>query len=300
MSADIFDGPIVDTHFHLWDYSLAKHPWIAPATADDGLAPLRTNHLPKDYAPLAREAGIVASVHIEANWDPGDPVAETEWRTGLDLPPGVGDRLVVFVPLLDPRAEPLLERQAAFDRVVGVRDILTWHPDPAKTRVNSNARMDDPVFRRHFALLRQFGLSFELMISPWQATEAHRLAMDFPDTVFVLNQCGSPLDRDADGMARWRGAMRRLASAPNITVKISDPVAYDPGWTLDSLREVILFCIDCFGPARCVFGSDYPVAGLHIGFAEWLRVFSTVTHDFSPDEKTAIFAGTARRIYRFE
>ena len=300
MPEETFDGPIIDTHFHLWDYALAKQPWIAPAATDDGLEPLRKSHLPADYGRLAKAAGITASVHIEASWHPDDPVAETEWLTGLDRPPGVGDRLVVFVPLLDPRAESLLERQAAFDHVVGVRDILTWHPDPAKTRVSSNTRMDDPGFRRHFALLRKFGLSFDLMISPWQATEAHRLATDFPDTVFALNHCGSPLDRDAEGMARWREAMRLLATAPNIVVKISDPVAYDPAWTLDSLRDVILLCIDCFGPDRAVFGSDYPVAGLHIGFAEWLRVFSTVTRDFSSVERAAMFHDNARRIYQFE
>ncbi len=99
MSEGIFGGPIVDTHFHLWDYSLDKHPWIAPTAADDGLEPLRKSHLPVDYAPLAKAAGIVASVHIEANWDPDDPAAETEWLTRLDRPTGVGDRLVVYVPL---------------------------------------------------------------------------------------------------------------------------------------------------------------------------------------------------------
>ncbi len=299
MSDAIFDGPIIDTHFHLWDYALGVHPWLAPAPTDDGLGALRKSHLPADYEPLAKAAGIVASVHIEANWRPDDPVAETAWLTGLNRPKGVGDRLVVHVPLLDPRAESMLEQQIAFDDVVGVRDILTWHPDPAWTRVDSNTRMDDPLFRRHFARLSKLGLHFELMISPWQAAEAFRLAAEFSDTVFVLNHCGSPMDRDADGMARWRDGIRLLASAPNVIVKISDPVAYDPAWTLDSLRAIVLHCIDCFGPTRTVFGSDYPVANLHIGFAEWLRVLSAITRHFSRDERTAMFSGNAHRIYRF-
>ena len=39
-------------------------------------------------------------------------------------------------------------------------------------------------------------MSFDLMISPWQATAARRLAEDFPDIQIVLNHCGSPMDRD--------------------------------------------------------------------------------------------------------
>ena len=296
MTGHSYAGPILDAHFHLWDYAPDNYPWLS----QDGLGSLRRDHLPQDYLELAQPCGVTASVHIEAGWRPDDPVAETDWLAGLGLPNGVGDRFVAQLSLDGAKADRLLEEQAGFERVVGIRDILTWHPDPALSRVTSRARMDGPVWRANFALLARFDLSFDLLMSPWQAADAHRLALDHPDTVIAINHCGSPFDRDGSGMARWREGLRLLASAPNVVIKISDPVAYDPEWTVESLREVILTCVETFGPTRAMFASDYPVSGLHIEFGKWIEVFSTTVASLSPDEQKALFHDTAARVYRLE
>ena len=108
------------------------------------------------------------------------------------------------------------------------------------------------------------GLSFDLMVFPRQLPAAARLAADFPDQQFILNHCGSPIDRDVEGMqALARRSPRRSPRLENVAIKISDLVAYDHDWTLDSLRPVVMHCIDCFGTDRAMFGSDFPVAGLH-------------------------------------
>lgn len=133
-----YDGPIIDAHHHLWDLSMDRHPWLRPARGEmvfGDNAPLRRNYLPADYRADARNQPVVATVHIEASWDPADPVAETEWLETLDDRAGIAERVVAHVPLGSPDAAALLERQAAFPRVVGIRDILSWHPDPARSFV---------------------------------------------------------------------------------------------------------------------------------------------------------------------
>ncbi len=294
MTAQGYDGPILDAHVHLWKYAPENYPWLG----EDGLGSLRRDHLAQDYLDIAGPHGVTASVHVEAGWRPDDPVAETRWLAGLELTTGVGDRLVANVALDGAEAERLLEEQAGFERVVGIRDILTWHPDRALSRT-SRGRMENPVWRGNFALLRRFDLSFDLLMSPWQAAEAHRLAADHPDTVIAINHCGSPFDRDPEGMARWRDGLRLLASAPNVVIKISDPVAYDPDWTVESLGKVIQTCVETFGPTRAMFASDYPVCGLHIGFGKWIEVFSMTVASLSPEEQRALFYDTAARVYRF-
>src|SRR5690606_24409404 len=127
--------------------------------------------------------------------------------------------------------------------------------------------------------------------------EARVLAEDFPGIRFVVNHCGSPMDRDEEGMARWRAGLRTLAGAPNVAVKLSDPVAYDPRWTRASLAPVVLHAIECFGPGRSVFASDEPVSALYIGFGEWLHEFQAIVEDFSQDEKHAMFFGCAKTVY---
>ena len=290
----MYDGPILDSHIHLWRYAEGRYPWLA----EPGLEALRRDHPPAAYGERARACGITASVHVEAGRLVEESLDETRWLLEADPPAGVADRLVVKVALGEAGAERLLERQAAFERVVGVRDIVSWHPDPAKARLDTAGRMDEPLWRRNFARLRDLGLSFDLLMSPWQVESACRLAADHPETAIAVNHCGSPMDRDAEGMARWREGLRRLAERPNVAIKISDPVVYDPDWTEASLREVILTCVEAFGPARAMFGSDDPLSGLHIRLDRWVEVFQAAVAGYSAEEQAEIFWRTAARTYR--
>lgn len=293
-----YQGPIIDAHHHLWDLRLEKHPWLKWSGRGDGLAPLKRNYLPADYLDVSEGARITATVHVEANWDFSDATGEVEWLDSLDLPEGLAARHVAYAPLADAKVGERLEKLAAHGRVAGVREIISWHPDPAKARVADSAVMQNPAWRAGLALLARHDFSFDMLISPWQLDAALELAQAHPQITFVVNHCGSPMDRDAEGMERWREGLRRLAVAQNVFLKISDPVAYDPEWTTQSLAEVVLHCIDCFGPKRCMFASDYPVSALHIAFGEWLAIFDAIVKGFSEDEKRALFFDCAREVYR--
>lgn len=299
-----YSGPIIDAHHHLWDISLGRHPWLSAAAGKRGglgeLGPLRRDYLPADYRRDARRHAVVGTVHVEAGWQAGDCVGETRWLETLDKVGGVAARYVVHVPLAAPDAAALLEAQAAFARVVGVRDILSWDPDPARRFAARDGIMDEPSWRAGLTLLARHDLAFDLMVFPRQLAGAARLAADFPEQPFVLNHCGSPIDRDSEGMARWRDGLRALAARDNVLIKISDLVAYDHDWTLDSLREVVLTCIESFGTDRAMFASDFPVAGLHASFDEVYDAFKAITADLSVQEQRALFHDNAARTYRLE
>ncbi|HMN87849.1 MAG TPA: amidohydrolase family protein, partial [Bauldia sp.] len=143
-------------------------------------------------------------------------------------------------------------------------------------------------------------LPFDLMLFPSQHGMALKLARDFPGLQFIVNHCGSPIDRDAAGMEAWRSGLRLLASAPNVAIKISDLVAYDRDWTYESLYPVIRHCIDCFGPDRAMFGTDLPVVKLNAGTDAVYGTFVRAVEDLSEDEQRALFFGTAHRLYRME
>ena len=298
----LYPGPIIDAHHHLWDLGLNRHPWLSPvASGRSGLGaldPIRRNYLAADYRCDARNHDVVATVHIEASWQADDCVGETRWLETLDKPGGVATRYVAHVPLGSPRAQALLEEQAAFERVVGIRDILSWDPDPARRFAARDGIMNEPAWREGLAGLKRHGMSFDLMVFARQLPDAARLAAHFPDQQLVLNHCGSPIDRDEAGMDAWRSGLSLLARQPNVAIKISDLVAYDHHWTLESLRPVVMHCIDCFGPHRAMFASDFPVAGLHASFDEVYGSFKTIVRDLTLEEQHALFYGTAKRIYR--
>ncbi len=302
--AQLYAGSIIDPHHHLWDLSLGRHPWLAPTAGDVGglgeLAPLRRNYLPDDYLRDAAGHAVVATVHVEAAWDPADCVGETRWLESIAKPGGVGQRYVAHVPLASAEARALIEAQASFGRVVGIRDVLSWSEDPARRFASRGDLMRDPVWRANLGLLAQNNLVFDLMVFSSQLTEAEQLVRDFADQLFVLEHGGSPIDRDAEGMRHWREGLAALALLPNVAIKISDLVAYDHDWTLESLREVVLHCIDCFGPERAMFASDFPVAGLHATFDEVYGAFKMIVSGFSEAEQRALFFDNAQRIYHIQ
>jgi predicted TIM-barrel fold metal-dependent hydrolase len=297
-----YDGPIIDAHHHLWDLGLNRHPWLRKTSEDRGglgdLEPLRRNYLPQDYQRDAANHNIVASVHVEANWLASDCLGETEWLDSIDKPDRIATRYVCHVPLADPNAKMLVEAQAAHGRVVGIRDIRSWDQDPSRRFAASGAMMDEPLWRAGLAALAEHNLVFDLMVFARQLMDAARLVSAFPNQQFVLNHCGSPVDRDLVGMHAWRNGLREISLRPNVFIKISDLVAYDHKWTIDSLRPVVMHCIDCFGPKRSMFASDFPVAGLHATFDEIYGSFKTIVRGLSSDEQTELFFGTARQIYR--
>lgn len=304
--AEPYRGPIVDAHHHLWDLGMDRHPWLRPTggliRALGDLAPIRHSYLVDDYRRDAANQNVVATVHVEAGWDRSDdPLAEIGWLETLDKSSGVAVRYIGFANLAAPDAAATLDRSADVRRCVGVRQMLSWHPtQPAKSFAPRAGVADEPDFRRGVALLAQRHLLLELMLYPYQAEELARLAQDFPDQPFIINHCGSPIDRDAEGMARWRQGLRLLGGLPNISIKISALTAYDPNPTPESLREVAIHCIESFGVERSMFGSDFPVGRLWTTFDAIFDGFKTIVRDFSEGEQRALFSANASRVYHLD
>jgi predicted TIM-barrel fold metal-dependent hydrolase len=304
--AELYRGPIIDPHIHLWDLGMDRHPWLRPTggaiQALGDLAPIRRNYLVDDYRRDAAKQGVVASVHIEAAWDRADdPLGEIEWLETLDKSSDVAARYIGFADLTAPDAATALDRLSEVERCVGVRQMLSWHPtEPARSFASRPSIADEAGFRRGVALLARHDQLLELMLYPYQAEEVVRLARDFPSQTFIVNHCGSPIDRDPDGMARWKDGLKRLASAPNVQIKISALTAYDPSPTPESLREVALYCIECFGVDRSMFGSDFPVGRLWTSFDAIFDGFREIVRDIPEAEQSALFHDNARRVYRLD
>ena len=59
-------------------------------------------------------------------------------------------------------------------------------------------------------------------------------------------------------------------------------------------------CIERFGPARCMFETNFPVEKMGIGYAALWNAFKRIAARASAEEKLALFSGTARRAYRLD
>ena len=296
------DLPIVDAHMHLWDLGRIRYPWLTPPlpvgiTGD--VSPIARNYLLDDYLRDAGQGGVraVKIVHIEAGADPADALAETRWLQEIADARGFPQAIVAHAELEKPGAAALLERHAAHRSVRGIRQILNWHPDPAKTYTPRDLLAEE-AWHAGFARLAHHGLSFDLQIYPAQMSSAARLAALHPDTQLILNHTGMPVDRDPEGIAAWRRGMRRLAAQPNVAVKISGLAMLDWHWSLQSLRPYVLETVEIFGAGRTMLASNFPVDRLFGTFGRFYTAYADLLAGASSAERADLFAGTAERIYR--
>jgi predicted TIM-barrel fold metal-dependent hydrolase len=298
------DVPIVDAHQHFWDLSLGKHPWLRadppPPFRYGDTRSLRRTYLPADYFADARGHRVVATVYVEAEWDPGDPVGETRWVHELADREGVPDAVVAQAWLDRADVEDVLARQAAFPRVRGVRHKPRAAAAPSAAPRGAAGSMSDPVWRAGYARLAGHGLHFELQVPWWHLPEAAALARAFPETPLVLNHAGLPGDRSPEALAGWRRAMAVLAAEPNTAVKISGLGVPGQPWTAETNREVVLDTIALFGVDRCMFASNFPVDGLVASLDTIFSGFKAIVADFAPGDRRKLFHDNAVRLYRLD
>jgi predicted TIM-barrel fold metal-dependent hydrolase len=284
--------PIVDAHQHFWDPRANYHPWLCdqpPVAFRYGdYSALRRPYLPADYFADAGGHEVVKTVYVETEWDPRDPLGETAWVQRLRSDTGFPTVMVAQAWLDRDDIAAVLERQAAFGFVRGIRH----KPRPGALR--------DARWRAGYALLERHGMRFDLQ-APWAALgDAAALCRAFPGTPLVLNHTGLPADRSAEGIAGWKRALRGLAECPNAAIKISGLGVPGTRWTPELNREIVLAAIEVFGVQRAMFASNFPVDGLCASFAEVYSGFREIARQFSALEQRALFHDNAIRIYAME
>jgi predicted TIM-barrel fold metal-dependent hydrolase len=295
---------IVDCHMHLWDLSRISYPWLTPPlpvgiTGD--VTPIARNYLPDDYlhdiAAHDNPVRAIKTVHVEAGAHPADSLAETRWLQSLADTRGFPQAIVAHAELDKPDAASLLAQHAAHRNVRGIRQILNWHPDPAKTYTPRDLLADD-AWQRRFALLARHGFSFDLQIYPGQMPAAARLAARHPDIPIILNHTGMPADKDNAGIEAWRSGMRALAAQPNVFAKVSGLAMLDWHWSRESLRPFVLETLEIFGGHRVMIGSNFPVDRLFGTAASFFDAYRSILAGASGPERAQLFAHNAERIYR--
>jgi predicted TIM-barrel fold metal-dependent hydrolase len=299
------DGPaaLVDAHQHFWDLRTGRYPWLQdeppPAVFRYGdTRPLRRNYLPEQYAADARGWPVAATVHVEAEWDRADPVAETRWLAALRERTGLPTVAIVHVTLDREDATSILQAQAGFDFVRGVRHKPAAARSPSEIVRGAPGSMDDPKWRAGYALLSRFRFSFDLQTPYWHLPEAADLARAFPWIPIIINHAGLPADRTAEGLRAWRAALELAAGEPNIALKISGLGIKGQPWSLAANAPIIRDAIRIFGAQRCCFASNYPVDRLIATFDAIFTGFRAAVADLPAEEQRKLFHDTAVRLYR--
>jgi len=272
---------IVDSHQHFWRYDPEEYDWIG-----DDLAAIRRDFLPADLAGEIAAAGVDGVVSVQAR----QTLAETRWLLTLAEANAFVAGVVGWVPLASPTVRDTLAELAANDRLRGVRHVLQGEADP-----DFAAR---PDFNRGIAALRGLGLAYDVLVHERQLPAAIALVDRHPDQVFVVDHAAKPRIRDRV-VSPWRERMRDLARRPNAFCKLSGMVSEaDPGgWTRETLEPYADVVLEAFGPARVMFGSDWPVCLAACPYSRWLATVGDLCAGLSAGERESVLGGTACRVY---
>jgi predicted TIM-barrel fold metal-dependent hydrolase len=293
--------PFVDAHMHLWDLQRIRYPWLTPPFDANGpngnVERIATPYGLTEYAHESRNWNVQGVVHVEAGAEPSLAVEETRWLQGQAARTGRPNAIIAHAALNDPLLDQKLAAHAVCNRVRGIRHIVNWHPNPARSYTPRDLTQSED-WRRGYALLRKYQLSFDLQAYPVQFPALAQFIAHHDQTPVIVNHAGMGVDLDADGIEQWRHGMRLLAALPWVSVKLSGfgfvwrPL--DPAHVAVRVRELL----DLFGPQRLLLASDFPTDRLFADFDTTLSMLRAAIADLSHAEQLAISAGNANRIYR--
>ena len=311
------DLPICDAHHHLWDRPGDRYV-LEDLRADTGaghrvettvFVECMAGYL-DDGPPQLRPVGethFVVEQAEESARTPGAEIAGIVGFADLDLGAAVAEVLEAHV-------------DAGRGRFRGIRHASSWDPSPDVRRAHTRpppGLLGRPSFRAGFAELGRLGLSFDAWLYHPQLGELVDLARAHPDVTIVLDHLGAPLGvgpyagRRDEVLADWRSSMAEVAGCPNVVLKLGGigmPL-YGFDWhqraepprseeLAAAWRDPIRWCIERFGPDRCMFESNFPVDRVSCSYTVLWNAFQLIAADLSPSERDSLFRGTAEAAYR--
>ncbi len=290
---------IVDAHHHIWRQ--ADLPWLVGPMQPrifGPYEPIRRDYPIAEYLEDVAGTGVVQSVYVQTNWAKGDFEREAEWVQQTNAETGWPHAIVAYADLSVDDARPQFDRLARHSLVRGVRMQLHWHENPMYRFAGRADLCDDPTIQRNVGRLADHGWSFDLQVFAPQMASAARLAEVCPDVTFVLQHAGMWEDLSAKGRAQWIAGMTLLAARPNVVSKLSGLGTFLHRNDAAHIAAVMRETIGLFGAGRCLFGSNFPIEKLWADYKSLVSAHLAAAGNFSPAEQTAIFADTARKVYK--
>ncbi len=307
---------LCDAHHHLWNRG-------------------NSCYLAEEFRQDFAGHNVTKSIYVEClskyNKDAPDnlkPVGETsfihnltaDWQDDNDLP-NIAAGIIGFADLcLGAVAGEVLDAHvAASDRFRGIRHASAWDSDEKVHNAHTKPiehLLADKTFQEGFGELGTRGLTFDAWLYFHQIPELTSLARVFPETPIIINHVGAPLGvgpyagkRD-EVYAIWKNHMSDLASCKNVSVKLGGMTMALSGFGWNKLEKPASsielaeamspyyhYCIDNFGPERCMFESNFPVDSTGASYGILWNAFKRISKPYSDTERAAIHHDTATQLY---
>ncbi|NUU31719.1 amidohydrolase family protein [Arthrobacter sp. C9C5] len=274
--------PTIDSHLHLWSLGRSRYRWL------DSVPALKQDFTAAQARAELDAAGVAEAILVQADDTLEDTLFLLETAAAEPWIRGVVGWLQLDSPAL---AAAQLDRWLESDKFCGVRHLV--HDDP-----RDGFLALAPV-RESLGLLAAAGLPFDVPDAfPRHLGATAELAGALPELTVVVDHLGKPPLADPEAMARWRSHLAACAARPNTVAKLSGLHIPGAEYSVAALEPVFQEALKLFGPARLMYGGDWPVSVISGGYQPTWRVLHELIRTLSPAEQDDILAATANRVYR--
>lgn len=271
----------IDSHQHFWQFDPVRDAWI-----DASMREIARDFLPKHLKPLLHESQIDGCVAVQAD----QSETETEFLLDLAQRHSFVKGVVGWVDLC---ADDLSERLIFYSKnpfFKGVRHIL---------QAEKEGYMVKESFVKGIGLLKDFNLTYDILIYPHQLEEAIELVKQNPDQPFVLDHLAKPYIKDKK-IEKWAEYIKQLAAFKNVNCKLSGLLTEGDWnhWQASDFSDYLTVVMEAFGRDRLMFGSDWPVCLLAGSYQHVLRIVEDFIEGLSLADKNKIMGENAHNFYK--
>lgn len=274
---------IIDAHQHFWKYDPALYGWM-----DDGIASLRRDYLPLHLGLYLKNLGIDRTILVQA----AESLADNPFMLHMAQESGFVGGVVAWLDLAAPDAVAQIKALSATPLIKGIRPVLQG--------IAQTDWVLGPNVMRALEATAEQGLRFDALITPRHFDVMDTLATRLPDLNIVIDHAAKPVfsGRNAAPETQWLDGMRALAAHPRMHCKISGlSTEFGNGWDTCQFQPYVDHLLAVFGPARLMWGSDWPVLELAGSYPQWFRAFHDLVSGLNSPDKALIMGGTAAKFY---
>ncbi len=271
----------IDAHQHFWRVDRGDYGWLTP----EAHPTICRDFGPDDLAPLITAAGVERTVLVQA----APAAAETQSLLEVAHATPFVAGVVGWADFEAPDAAGRIAALAADAALLGLRPMLQDLAD--------DAWILRPQLAPALDAMEAAGLRFDALVTPRHLPHLARFLERRPDLKVVIDHGAKP-DIAAGGLADWAAAMRAVAQGSGVFCKLSGLVTEaGDGWTTERLRPFVDVLLEAFGPARLMWGSDWPVVNEAGGYGAWRTAAEALTAHLSAEDRALVFGGTAAAFY---
>lgn len=274
----------IDSHQHFWVYNKADYGWIG-----NGMEDLMQDHLPEHLSIELKKIGFDGAIAVQAR----QSLTETEWLLGLATKSDIIKGVVGWVDLRSDQLKQQLEKYTQHPKFIGVRHVIQDEPD-----VDFILGKD---FQNGIRLLKEFNLTYDILIFPKHLPNAVKFVNMFPEHTFVLDHIAKPYIRD-NRISPWKEDIEYLAKFPNVFCKVSGMVT-EASWKSckpEDFKPYLDVVFQAFGTDRLMIGSDWPVCRLVNEYSAAMGIVIEYLKNFSDENKAKVLGENAMKAYKLK